>query len=604
MAGWLPITWGDAPGNDTDPRNSFWVTNNAPRVRRAQSLVLVASVGVNKRANEFVPARLLGNAIRVVANVVSRKPGSITLNFTTYSSSLGDIDPPPAGRVEIQATPFKINIENVLAGFRLTESNFQLASLAILPRGHGTYALSVKGETKDVTKTPDGKFINRVYDFVLNVTGNSVDQGKNPTSVSFERFLRVTHAVTPAKKQIALPAVLRERASAYPLKERDNIRPIRPFVTDAVVDIPLSGNDAVFQEDNDCFRVISAADAPFVGAPPPGMAPPLMPPPPAQTIPNPNSRPLDARRTEVASTSAYAHAATLFARLTGYGFDPRQYFKCFQMPLELVPDSPIQPGARDGNAVNAQVTVDDIGGDPQAPSDEWLKKRAHLQVRFAHADESARLLDSTGQTRAKYLSMATDSRWAWHEFGHVLIAASTGALELPFVHSIGDAISAILHDVNSTLAKDPTWRGASYPWVELPRRHDRRADSPWCWHGGLHEPQRFWSGTPTQSPYKGYTTEQILSSTLFVLYRALGGDSKKLPERVCASEYTVYLVMRALTLLGPWNLVLADSVQHLVAALLDADAATDKSMFGLGGTAGANIRKVFSDYKMPLRVLS
>ena len=49
----------------------------------------------------------------------------------------------------------------------------------------------------------------------------------------------------------------------------------------------------------------------------------------------------------------------------------------------------------------------------------------------------------------------------------------------------------------------------------------------------------------------GYASEQILSSTLFRLYRALGGDSPASALREHAARGTVYLILRAVALLTP-----------------------------------------------------
>ena len=91
-----------------------------------------------------------------------------------------------------------------------------------------------------------------------------------------------------------------------------------------------------------------------------------------------------------------------------------------------------------------------------------------------------------------------------------------------------------------------------------------------------------WHGSRSELPVplrKGYYSEQILSSTLFRLYRSLGGDTANagapnLHARNEASHYTVYLIMRAIQILGTGGVVPANQPDQLVAALVQADVGT------------------------------
>ena len=137
---------------------------------------------------------------------------------------------------------------------------------------------------------------------------------------------------------------------------------------------------------------------------------------------------------------------------------------------------------------------------------------------------------------------------------------------------------------NSILATDPNWRGSTFPWVFLPRRHDRCVTLGWSWGGTLHYAlsQVQDSGGPRQ---KAYWTEQILSSSLFRLYRCIGGDtnyavSPHNPDRDArrsASHYCVYLILRAIQILGTSLVVPANEPDQLVSALIDADINTASS---------------------------
>jgi hypothetical protein len=77
---------------------------------------------------------------------------------------------------------------------------------------------------------------------------------------------------------------------------------------------------------------------------------------------------------------------------------------------------------------------------------------------------------------------------------------------------------------------------------------------------------------------KGYWSEQILSSSLFRLYRCLGGDDvaagTATPEVVArerAAHYAVYLIIRAIGLLGEARYSPARVVDQFVTALIEAD---------------------------------
>jgi hypothetical protein len=81
---------------------------------------------------------------------------------------------------------------------------------------------------------------------------------------------------------------------------------------------------------------------------------------------------------------------------------------------------------------------------------------------------------------------------------------------------------------------------------------------------------------------KGYWTEQILSSSLFRLYRCIGGDTHVVgtpdqPDqsaRESASHYSVYLIMRGIQILPTSTTVLTNHPDQLVSALIDADVST------------------------------
>ena len=199
---------------------------------------------------------------------------------------------------------------------------------------------------------------------------------------------------------------------------------------------------------------------------------------------------------------------------------------------------------------------------------------------------------------AEPLGIASDRRWLWHEIGHVLLMASVGELEFRFAHSAGDALAAIVADPTSEIPA--AWRGATFPWVFVPRRHDRCVHQGWSWSCSL---RRAHASVPNADPVrrKGYRSEQILSSSLFRAYRCLGGDTVDAStgepdpvERAAASHYVVYLIMRGIELLGDARFAPANQPEEFVRALVEADTAPPFTFPNrIGGCARKVIRWAF-----------
>jgi hypothetical protein len=306
-------------------------------------------------------------------------------------------------------------------------------------------------------------------------------------------------------------------------------------------------------------------------------------------VENPGAIP-HVRTNALAATSGYQHGRELFDRMEAYGLWPSEYLKFASWPLRVRYRAPIRPGpGKDGKTVNAQVEFDPPGSAPVAKP---------LQVRFALADLRRSV------SRREPLGLAADPRWSWHEYSHVLLAASTGELELRFVHSVGDALAAIIADPPSRLATHPRMRWLTFPWVYVNRRHDRSVFHGWSWCGRYHRPLLFPSGGG-HGPRKGYQSEQILSTSLFRLYRALGGDTSTnaggtpdVGARARAADYVAYLILRAIGLLGPAAWVPPQTPDQLVSALIDADVATMPATQGpltdrVGGWAHKVVRWAF-----------
>ena len=233
------------------------------------------------------------------------------------------------------------------------------------------------------------------------------------------------------------------------------------------------------------------------------------------------------RSNDFSAISAYNNVRQFFERLDAYGIGAPAYFRIANTPLKVFYRSGIRPGpGKDGQTVNARVLPEGWSADYVGPT--TLGDRPFLQMHLALGDLSTRARkpwNRTNRSPAEPLGIAADARWIWHEIGHVLLMCSVGELEFRFAHSAGDALAAIVSDPRSQLAADDVWRGLTFPWVFTPRRHDRCVSHGWSWGGLLHSAL---AEVPNSTPprRKGYWTEQILSSSLFRLYRCIGGDTK------------------------------------------------------------------------------
>ncbi len=290
------------------------------------------------------------------------------------------------------------------------------------------------------------------------------------------------------------------------------------------------------------------------------------------------------RSNDLAAAHAYTRALELFERIDDYGLVLPDLWRMASLPLRLRHRAAVA-AAPDGEMVNAVVRPDGPGLDVLGPG----HKPPHLEVLFGAANLSHRRLLPNEQSpfggrkrlRAQPMGLAADARWAWHEFGHVLIYAATGALELPYAHSVGDALAAVISDPESGLADDDGSRGLTFPWVATTRRHDRNAQRGWCWCGRRNK-LRAAAWPRRQGLFTGYFEEQLMSSSIFRLYRILGGDTQdthgndaaSLHARQRASDYVVYLVMRAIALLPPQTSVGFESAQAWVMQMQHADTGT------------------------------
>ena len=316
------------------------------------------------------------------------------------------------------------------------------------------------------------------------------------------------------------------------------------------------------------------------------------------------------RNDDASAIQAFFHARDLVQRIEAYGWtDPAAYFRITAPEIRIFYRSGISPGpGKDGRTVNARVIPEGWCREQMGMPPGAQRPAIHVHLGGADLRRRERRARTPGGPPAPAIpfGLAADRRWMWHEFGHVLLVASTGELEFRFAHSAGDAMTAIVADPDSKLPAH--LRGATFPFVFLPRRHDRCAHHGWSWSGTLH--QALAQASDASHPRrKGYASEQILSSSLFRLYRCIGGDTRgsaatALPdghERRRASHYALYLIMQAMHLMGDARAHANSTPAKFVYWLRQADLQPGewKALYGgetfrrMGGTLGKVIRWAF-----------
>lgn len=257
----------------------------------------------------------------------------------------------------------------------------------------------------------------------------------------------------------------------------------------------------------------------------------------------------DARTNDFAAVNAYHHCHAFFALVEDLGFPIATYFDGTSFPLPV--DHRGRFLSADGIEVNASCSGDGLGG-------------------IANCDYELADTSDLGNP----LGIATDRRVVLHELGgHGVLYDHVNAANFGFAHSAGDSFAAILADPTS-LAPD---RFLTFPWLITSRRHDRDVASGWAW-GGTND-----TGS--------YNSEQIVATTMFRIYRSLGGDSTSLAKRQWAARTTAYLLLQAIGTLTPATN--PTDPGGLADALLAADAADWTSEGDAGGAYGKVIRWAF-----------
>ena len=195
------------------------------------------------------------------------------------------------------------------------------------------------------------------------------------------------------------------------------------------------------------------------------------------------------------------------------------------------------------------------------------------------------------------IGIACDWRIVLHELlGHGVLYNHIGAALFKFAHSAGDSFASIINDPGS---KAPD-RGATFPWlVGIPttaqRRHDRAVAGGWGWSGdiALHP-------FDTVKDGGGYNNEQILSTTMFRVYRTIGGDSADIAMKRFAARMTCHVMLAAIQTLTPATNPL--DAGHFASALMKADLADWPAEGVSGGAYHKVIRWAFEKQGLYQRV--
>ncbi len=229
----------------------------------------------------------------------------------------------------------------------------------------------------------------------------------------------------------------------------------------------------------------------------------------APTSPTPGDFDFTVDTDDFSAVNAYHNCDRLFRLLEDLGFDVASYFDGTTFPV------PVDHRGFSGN-INAR-----------APGNATRTGSGGFQFGLAAS--------------GTHVGIAGDWRVVLHEFGHALLWDHVRSPNFRFAHSAGDSLAAILND-----PENQNERGLTFPWVNIGRRHDRTPAQRWAWYGPNYNP--FSSGD-----WSGYKAEQILSSTMFRIYRAAGGDASDRGAQEFAAYYLVFLIIKAIGLLTPTN---------------------------------------------------
>jgi zinc metalloprotease ZmpB len=204
-----------------------------------------------------------------------------------------------------------------------------------------------------------------------------------------------------------------------------------------------------------------------------------------------------------AAAATYFHADACFRLVQNLGFTVATYFNGTTFPV------PVDHRGR--TDVNANCEGNTAGNGVG-------------RFRFGPCD--------TGTT----VGMGTEGRTVYHEFGHALLWDNVNSPNFGFAHSAGDSLAMIVTDPHTLITGSDRFIVFTFCPLGTTAAADRRADrlpgDGWAW-GGMRD-----TG--------GYPSEEILTSTLFRVYRSLGGDSVQQSLQEFASRYSCYLIIKSI----------------------------------------------------------
>jgi hypothetical protein len=325
------------------------------------------------------------------------------------------------------------------------------------------------------------------------------------------------------------------------------LNPLRSSVALAGLAAPVNGTQTL----GGSYVTLSDAETPSV--PPP-------------TKPLGANFDFDTRTNDFAAVNAYYHCDRFFRLVEDLGFSVSSYFPGTTFPTAVDHRGHFSSIHPQGDEINAHC-AGTAGG------------TGILYTGFSLAD--------TGDL-ANPIGIACDWRVVMHElFGHGILYNHIGAPRFNFSHSAGDSFAAILSDPDSQ-APD---RFATLPWiVGIPpafrRRHDRPVAAGFGWSGdiALHPFDPVKDGA-------GYNNEQILSTTMFRIYRSIGGDSAAIATKSFAARFTCHIMLAAIQTLT--SATSPPDAASFACALMQADLGDWPSEGHSGGAYKKVIRWAF-----------
>jgi hypothetical protein len=590
---WLPY---DSEHKHLDPRHSFDVRRYKDPLNADglidRSVVFVASEARDPNKAEFILGSRLG--IRIVTHLSPSKKNGWHVRITSIARS--QLLPEALVTKDARARSF-YDLVFDSASLQLVKTTIR--QIADLHEGtpisiDGVRVMHLPGNRLGVeiyatASRPEGQVWGLPYALTLRLDGQTLEKG------TMVKLPLVTHAVPPTPVAAKLftqdpPSLKGLGRDKRPNRSGKDLAAFTQDIELAGISLDYTGSTELVDD----LGVVDVLNSRLVD---PGSNEGV-----TQTVKPANA--VTPRMDAFTELSAYEHLRAkfdgpspfrpLFDTIMSFGLPATDFFR-FASTLLVRHRAGIHPGpGKDGKTINAQVTLNPVRIDLIGQSGQpWTEIVLDiLELRFALAD----LTRTTA--RRDLLGLADDPRWSWHEYCHVLLAGWTGRLEFHFSHSAGDSLAAIACDPSSKLADDPRTRGYTFPWVYLSRRHDRSVFEGWGWCGRYHRPALFhWPDSNTR--LKGYETEQILATSMFRLYRALGGDDvddtgKRDPAcRQRAADYTLYLIMRAIRLMPAYYVNILETADQLVTNLIDADIGTWPASSGpLSGRVGGCAYKV------------